>query len=236
MKQEPIASSSPPCMLAERHRDIIWHEPAPESHALLSGLSHCFGIHLSNDSDSPQQRFVSELGGLFQKCRVDAETDLERHNRPWGNVYLIQHGVLRLFRESLAGKVAIHHFFTEGDLIWPVFGRSRTSRNTLCLTAVTPATLWVADFSSFRAAVQAQGDGAWEKFAIVLTEEVAELTSMREFRKQTMPAQERYRLLLDEYPELIKRVPDNQLASWLGVVPATFSRLKKATGNGRSSG
>ena len=49
-------------------------------------------------------------------------------------------------------------------------------------------------------------------------------------------SQERYRLLLDEYPELIKRVPDNQLASWLGVVPATFSRLKKATGNGRSSG
>ncbi|HAP52078.1 MAG TPA: Crp/Fnr family transcriptional regulator, partial [Marinobacter adhaerens] len=25
---------------------------------------------------------------------------------------------------------------------------------------------------------------------------------------------------------LVKRVPDNQLASWLGVVPATFSRLK----------
>ncbi|MDX5327925.1 MAG: Crp/Fnr family transcriptional regulator, partial [Marinobacter sp.] len=35
-------------------------------------------------------------------------------------------------------------------------------------------------------------------------------------------------LLVDEYPELIKRVPDNQLASWLGVVPATFSRLKTA--------
>lgn len=232
MKHEPIASTSSPCLLAERHRDIIWHEPAPESHVLLNGLSHCFGIHLNNDNDNPDQNFMNELGGLFQKCRVEPETALERHNRPWGNVYLIQHGVLRLFRESPTGKVAIHHFFTEGDLIWPVFGRSRTSRNTLCLTAVTPATLWVADFPAFRAAVQARGDGAWEKFAIVLTEEVAELTSMREFRKQTMPAKERYRMLLEEYPELIKRVPDNQLASWLGVVPATFSRLKKATGTG----
>lgn len=44
-------------------------------------------------------------------------------------------------------------------------------------------------------------------------------------------ARERYQLLLDEYPELIKRVPDNQLASWLGVVPATFSRLKTAFAN-----
>jgi hypothetical protein len=42
-----------------------------------------------------------------------------------------------------------------------------------------------------------------------------------------MPAKERYRILLEEYPELVRRVPDNQLASWLGVVPATFSRLKK---------
>lgn len=51
---------------------------------------------------------------------------------------------------------------------------------------------------------------------------------MREFRKQTMPARERYQLLLEEYPELVQRVPDNQLAAWLGVVPATFSRLKNA--------
>ena len=63
----------------------------------------------------------------------------------------------------------------------------------------------------------------WER-----TEELAELTSMREFRKQTMPAKERYQLLLEEYPELVQRVPDNQLAAWLGVVPATFSRLKNA--------
>lgn len=233
MKHEPITiMSSAPCLLAEKHRDIISHESAPESHSLLSGLSHCFGIHLNNVGDDPDQRFLNQLGSLFHKCRVDAETALERHNRPWGNVYLIQHGVLRLFRESRTGKVAIHHFFAEGDLIWPIFGRSRTMRNTLCLTSVSPATLWVADFTAFRAAVQARGDGAWEKFAIVLTEEVAELTSMREFRKQTMPARERYELLLEEYPELIKRVPDNQLASWLGVVPATFSRLKKATGQG----
>jgi CRP-like cAMP-binding protein len=153
---------------------------------------------------------------------------MEKHDRPWANVYLIQYGILRLFRESPTGKVAIHHFFTEGDLIWPVFGRSRTVRNTLCLTSVLPATVWVADFAAFRSAIQSHGDGLWARFALVLTEEMAELTSMREYRKHTMSAKERYALLVDEYPELIKRVPDNQLASWLGVVPATFSRLKTA--------
>lgn len=220
--------SSAPCYLGKRNPDIIETPSAPARQALINGLSRVFGIHLNDEASTPDQRFLRELSQLFQQQRVEAEHKLERHDQPWGHVYLIQYGILRLFREAPNGQTAIHHFFAEGDMVWPVFGRSRTARNTLCLTSVTPATLWVADFSAFRSALQAEGDGAWSGFALALTEELAELTSMREFRKQTMSARERYLLLLDEYPELIKRVPDNQLASWLGVVPATFSRIKSA--------
>ncbi|MCL1486142.1 MAG: cyclic nucleotide-binding domain-containing protein [Marinobacter sp.] len=74
---------------------------------------------------------------------------MEKHDRPWANVYLIQYGVVRMFRETASGKVAIHHFFSEGDIIWPVFGRSRTVRNTLCLNSSMPVTAWVADFAAF---------------------------------------------------------------------------------------
>ncbi|MAO14258.1 Crp/Fnr family transcriptional regulator [Marinobacter sp.] len=222
----PMASA--PCLLGDETNEIIRYDAAPSEVALLNGLSHAFGICLNEKQDTPEALFLSDLARLFHQKRIDAETPLEKHDRPWANVYLIQYGILRLFRESPTGKVAIHHFFTEGDLIWPVFGRSRTVRNTLCLTSVLPATVWVADFAAFRSAIQSHGDGLWARFALVLTEEMAELTSMREYRKHTMSAKERYALLVDEYPELIKRVPDNQLASWLGVVPATFSRLKTA--------
>jgi len=224
-------AASAPCLLGSDSDDLIHYSVAPAEVALLNGLSHAFGICLNENRDNPEARFLNHLASLFQQQRVDPETPLEKHDRPWANVYLVQYGILRLFRESPAGKVAVHHFFSEGDLIWPVFGRSRTVRNTLCLTSVLPATLWVANFAAFRSAIQSYGDGQWHKFALVLTEEIAELTSMREYRKHTMSARERYQLLLEEYPELVKRVPDNQLASWLGVVPATFSRLKTAFAN-----
>lgn len=218
--------SSSPCMLGENNPDIIQQDSAPAEVALLNGLSRVFGIRLGNDQNSPEARFLGDLTRLFHQRRIDGETNLEKHDSPWANVYLIQYGILRLFREAPNGKISVHHFFSEGDLVWPVFGRSRTVRNTLCLTSSTPATLWVADFAAFRSAIQSHGEGLWPRFALALTEELAELTSMREFRKHTMPASERYTLLLEEYPELVRRVPDNQLASWLGVVPATFSRLK----------
>ena len=218
--------SSAPCMLGENNPDIVEQDAAPESAALLHGLCRVVGFRLAGHENDPDARFLADLARLFHLRRVDPETALEKHDKPWANVYLIQYGILRLFREAPSGKVSVHHFFSEGDMVWPVFGRTRTVRNTLCLTTVTPVTTWVADFSAFRSAIQSHGEGLWPQFALALTEEIAELTSMREFRKHTMPARDRYRLLLEEYPELVKRVPDNQLASWLGVVPATFSRLK----------
>lgn len=224
-------SASAPCLLGSDNDDLIHYGVAPAEAALLNGLSHAFGICLNENQDNREARFLSHIASLFRQQRVEPETPLEKHDSPWRNVYLVQYGILRLFRESPGGKISIHHFFSEGDLVWPVFGRSRTVRNTLCLTSVLPATLWVADFAAFRSAIQSYGDGQWYKFALLLTEEIAEQTSMREYRKHTMSARERYQLLLEEYPELVKRVPDNQLASWLGVVPATFSRLKTASAN-----
>lgn len=220
---------SSPCMLGDSSHEIVSRDNAPAEAALLYSLSHIFGIH----PDSHDARFLTDIAHHFHQCRIDAETSLESHGTPWRNVYLIQHGILRLFREAPSGKVAIHHFYSEGDLVWPLFGRTRTVRNTLCLTATTPATLWVADFATFRAAIQSCDEGLWPRFALVMTEELAELTSLREFRKHTMQADERYALLLEEYPELVRRVPDNQLASWLGVAPATFSRLKKRAGQNK---
>ncbi|WP_152205870.1 Crp/Fnr family transcriptional regulator [Marinobacter changyiensis] len=224
----PRALASAPCLLAQSDGDLSVPMPAGESQALLNSLGRVFGLRLPDRNDNPDYQFLSTVAELFYKTAINPETDLEKHQQPWGNVYLVQHGVLRLFRETTAGKVAIHHFFTEGDMIWPVFGRSRTVRNTLCLTSVTHCTLWVADFRAFRASIRACNGDRWAQFALVLTEELAELSTMREFHKQTLTATERYAILVRDYPELIRRVPDFQLAAFLGVAPATFSRLKKA--------
>lgn len=223
------APASSPCLLDSLQPEILRQSAPPASLALVNSLSRVFGMRLDHEhTESPDNRFLGDLAHLFQQRKLEPETTLEVHDSPWSQVYLIQYGVMRLYREAPSGRIAVHHFFSEGDLVWPVFGRTRTRRNTLCLTTVTNCTLWTASFPAFRAAVTARGEGAWARFALSLTEELAELTSMREFRKQTMPARERYQLLLEEYPELVQRVPDNQLAAWLGVVPATFSRLKNA--------
>ena len=222
------ALASAPCLLGQPQSGLTHPVPASEFEALLNSLSRVFGLRLPDRNDDPDHLFLRAVGELFRKTTISPETALEIHQQPWVNVYLVQHGVLRLFRETNSGKVSIHHFFTEGDMIWPVFGRTRTVRNTLCLTSVTHCTLWVADFRAFRASIRACSGDRWARFALALTEELAELATMREFHKQTLSATERYGILVRDYPELIRRVPDFQLAAFLGVAPATFSRLKRA--------
>ena len=44
---------------------------------------------------------------------------------------------------------------------------------------------------------------------------------------QTHTAEEKYRLVLEQSPEIISRVPQIHLASYLGLTPETLSRLKR---------
>lgn len=222
-----VSLSSSPCLLGQQHPQVAPLAPVDQTQTVMHSLCRVFGIRPPNDSPSADHLLLTQLCTLFHKEVVEADCELERHQRPWSRVYLVQHGVLRLFRESPGGKVSIHHFFAEGDIAWPVFGRSRTVRNTLCLSTVTPCTLWQADFHAFRDVLRNHCEGKWARFALTLTEELAELATKREFHRQTLSAKERYDLMVTDYPELMVRVPDFQLASWLGVAPATFSRLKK---------
>lgn len=224
---ETLSLSSSPCLLGNQVQGLVQQPPVPPRQALMASLCRIFGVRPPEDTPTCDHRLLEQLCTLFDKEIVNSDTDLERHQKPWSQVYLVQHGILRLFRESPAGKVSIHHFFAEGDIAWPVFGRTRTVRNTLCLSTVTPSTLWVADFQAFRNVLRNHCEGKWARFALALTEELAELATKREFNRQTLSAKERYELMVQEYPELVARVPDFQLASWLGVAPATFSRLKK---------
>lgn len=225
--------ASSPCMASEFTDSYRWPPQVNRegrARSLRNSLARVLGWGMPERLSSSRQALLERMAALFEHKTYGSEVTLEKHNRAWQRIYLVEFGVARLYRQSPDKRVSIHHFFDEGCAIWPVFARTRSERNTLCLTTVTPCTVWEADFFPFRDCIKQDGEGAWAHFALSLMEELAEKSTIREFERQTLSAEERYQIMVRDYPELVQRIPDYQLAAWLGVATATFSRLK----NGRS--
>ena len=66
----------------------------------------------------------------------------------------------------------------------------------------------------------------WQQAGRILTEMNYVRIEKRAVCLQTLTAKERYEELLKEYPELIERVPLQYIASFLGMSPETFSRIR----------
>lgn len=67
---------------------------------------------------------------------------------------------------------------------------------------------------------------AMERFGRLILEELLVGRATREVEMLTLNAEERYRKLMQRSPHLLQLVPQKDLASYLGMTPETFSRLR----------
>ncbi|HEY0977929.1 MAG TPA: Crp/Fnr family transcriptional regulator [Flavobacteriales bacterium] len=67
---------------------------------------------------------------------------------------------------------------------------------------------------------------AMERFGRLILEELLVGRATREVEMLTLNAEERYRKLLQRSAHLLQLVPQKDLASYLGMTPETFSRLR----------
>lgn len=73
-----------------------------------------------------------------------------------------------------------------------------------------------------------EGNWKWQQVGRVLIEEFYIKMEQRSITLQSQSAQERYETFLTEFPGVIKYVPLQQVASFLGISPETLSRIRKA--------
>lgn len=139
------------------------------------------------------------------------------------NSYLVIKGCLRTYY-MVDGEEKTTEFFTEEDIITPVCtGHSALSKyNIVCLEdsvlLVSNPELETTGFSKFP---------QFERLCRV-TSEKAFTQKQHQFDsfKISNPG-ERYKQLLVDRPQLIQRVPQYQIASYLGIMPQSLSRLRK---------
>jgi CRP-like cAMP-binding protein len=172
------------------------------------------------DLTEEEKRAVSEMS-LFKTYPKD--TVLVRAGEITRTSFLVLKGCIRVYY-LIEGEEKTTAFYTEGDPFEPV-STSTKKPSEYYVACIEDCILSIGTPDS--------GEEVFEKFPRFnsvcrkLSEEllIKNQVAFDDFKNST--PEQRYVQLFESRPDLIQRVPQYQLASYLGVKPESLSRIKK---------
>ena len=141
-------------------------------------------------------------------------------------VAFVSKGLLRLWASDDKGNEHIVQFALEGWWITDMYSFLTAEPSGYCIDAIEDSELLLLT----REANDALLDKVpkMERYFRILTQNSMVSMQRRLMGSFRETAEEKYVKLLAKYPDVVQRVPQHMIASYLGVKPETLSRTRKA--------
>ncbi|WP_145959492.1 Crp/Fnr family transcriptional regulator [Vibrio penaeicida] len=172
--------------------------------------------------DKPTQ---NRLTLSAQSFRFEPQEFLLDSQSKWNTVFLLNSGSVRMYYLDRDGKEHNKAFFVDHAFFWPVTESLRNEPAGFFIESIESGSGWRWDFDVFKQTFANEND--WMTFSHLWMENVLAEKFNREKDWLQLTAAQRYVKLITLRPEL-KRLPNMHLASYIGVTPESFSRLKKS--------
>lgn len=146
-----------------------------------------------------------------------------RHGQKSKKIGRVEKGVLRGFIIDEKGNEITTHFYQELDMIFGNYIPNVTS--SINIQALEDSTISTANFAEVMSLVNKNKEiteiinKAFHKLNTQLQSRIISLANLSSLDK--------YTLFLEEYPNLINRVPHYYIANFLGITPTQLSRARK---------
>jgi CRP-like cAMP-binding protein len=144
------------------------------------------------------------------------------------SLFFIKQGLLKAFYQTHEGNEWVKSFLVEGDMIGSlqaVVGWGVTSFSLLCLEDCDLLRLSGANFLS-RISEQPQFFQPINQMLLQL----AMKKERREYELLCLSAEERYQLFCERDGHLLERLPQQEIAKYIGITPVALSRIRKRLG------
>lgn len=159
----------------------------------------------------------------LQSISVKKDEAVFHQGVPHGFVYGVRHGLVKLQYLDEEGGEWIKSFAQEGRFFASLSALSPQGRTSFMVTAVEPTELERLDYANL--AYLADRYLCWAKALWQLTKTYAARKESRERELLTRTAEMRYRAFVTQEPELAHRIPQKDLARYLGVTPVGLNRI-----------
>jgi len=137
-------------------------------------------------------------------------------------------GLFRVYYIDLAGNEVNQHFYQANEVFAPVSAIISDEPCQYYVEILEPTQLMLADYNDLYDI--GADNSEWLRLEIKLLQTVFVKNARREAQLLLGNAEQRYRWFCKQYPELVKKLPQYHIASFLGITPVSLSRLRKNIG------
>lgn len=166
---------------------------------------------------------LSAFAGILQRCKLPRGALFLREGETARSMGVIVKGMVRQFYKKKGYEVT-EHITYEGHLFVCLESFICQQPSRMAVEAIEPTLLYEIPYDAFHELMD-KNQEILRLYCAVL--ESSLLISQRKADARCrQTAEERYRALTNEHPEIIKRAPLIYIASLLGMTPETLSRIR----------
>ena len=177
------------------------------------------------EKTSIDQGDVELIKQVFEPVLLPKNRIIEEEGKIPKYLYFIVSGYLRLFHFDEKGDEITTHincppgFFTS---YFHFINQTRSHENVECITECELLRITKADLDKLIAESLAM-----KNYSITVFQEAILYNETRSNELATLTAEQRYKKLIQNYPEIPHNVPVQYIASFLGMKPESLSRIRR---------
>lgn len=160
---------------------------------------------------------------LFREKEISARTVLLKENQISGSIFFIREGCLRMWFNKDGKDITIQFFF-ENQAVASIESFMTGQPGMFYIESIEPCRIIEIKKKDFYAMLEEMPD-VKEGFNHIMFRRFSNYARLFLSRIKDTPA-ERYNDLIQNHPEIIRRVPQHYIASYLGITPISLSRIR----------
>ena len=168
-------------------------------------------------------KHLIELQTKSECLSVPSKTILLEEGKVADKLYLVRKGCLRLFFYN-EGKAITFQFFFAGNFVASFDSLYKRTPSLFYLESIEPTELAAIRREDFYNLID-NDSSLRQLYEEKLIDRFHVYQQLFLSRIKNTP-QQRYEELLKEYPDIIQRVPQHYIASYLGITPVSLSRIR----------
>ncbi|MCF6361217.1 MAG: Crp/Fnr family transcriptional regulator [Cyclobacteriaceae bacterium] len=181
--------------------------------------------NLLNSSNKLDDDVTNKIKASLKQVVVKKGTVLQRSGKMSSNSYFVKKGLLKSYVIDEKGKEHIFTFAPENWLISDIESQSYNSPAVLFIEAIEDSEIEIISKHSLELFKELPQPVIYNELQRLLKR--CGTLQRRVLMLMSFSAKERYNEFIKTYPDIVQRVPQRLIASYLGITPQALSTLRK---------